>query len=82
MTTTTPEVKFVPLRQVAISLGVPASWLEAEAKAGRIPHLQAGRRLLFNLAVVEQALFDRAAATVESQTESEIEARASCAVPP
>ena len=71
MNTTTPEAKFVPLRKAAASLGVPASWLEAEAKAGSIPHLKAGRRLLFNIAAVEdellaksrtaeQALHDRA----------------------
>ena len=71
MNTTTPEAKFIPLRKAAASLGVPASWLEAEAKAGRIPHLKAGRRLLFNPAAVERVLLDRAAASVESQTQSD-----------
>ncbi len=60
-TTTTPQVQFVPLRKAAMSLGVPASWLEAEAKADRVPHLTAGRRLLFNIEAVAEALLERTA---------------------
>ncbi len=54
-----PEV-FLPLRRAATRLGVPAAWLRAEARAGRVPHLRVGRRLLFNLAAVESVLLDRA----------------------
>ena len=63
MSTTTSEAKFVPLRKAAARLGVPVSWLEAEAKAGRIPHLKPGRRLLFNIEAVAEALLERAGAT-------------------
>jgi hypothetical protein len=54
-----PEV-FVPLHEAATRLGVPAAWLKAQAKAGRVPHLAAGRRILFNVALVQQALLSRA----------------------
>jgi hypothetical protein len=52
---------FVSLLAAAQSLGVPAAWLKREAKAGRIPHLKAGCRILFNLQLVERALLERAA---------------------
>lgn len=51
---------FVPLRRAAVRLGVPAAWLREEAKAGRLPHLRVGRRLLFNPEVLELALIERA----------------------
>lgn len=51
---------FLPVRQAAVRLGVPAAWLRAEANAGRVPHLRAGRRVLVNPRVVEQVLMDRA----------------------
>ena len=40
--------------------GLSMAWLRAEAEAGRIPSLRAGRRLMFNVAAVEQALLERA----------------------
>ena len=40
--------------------GLTMVWLEAEAKAGRIPCFRAGRRLLFDSTAVEQALLERA----------------------
>ena len=51
--------KFVPLREAAIRLGLPMTWLESEAKAGRIPHLKAANRRLFHVDAVERALLDR-----------------------
>lgn len=33
--------------------------LRTEAKAGRIPSLKVGRRMMFHVATVEQALLDR-----------------------
>ena len=54
---TTPQ--FVSITEVARRVGVPMTWLRDEAKAGRVPHLQTGRRLLFNVEVVEQALLER-----------------------
>jgi hypothetical protein len=64
MTTAAPQVRetFVPLASAAIRLGVPMAWLLAEAKAGRVPYLPAGRRMLFNIALVEKALLERATA--------------------
>lgn len=59
MTTST----FIPLREMATKLGVPISWLEQEARAGNIPYLKAGRRLLFKPEDVEQILTERATAT-------------------
>lgn len=52
---------FVSLRVAAGRIGVPTAWLRGEAKAGRIPHLRAGKRLLFNVREVEAALMERAA---------------------
>lgn len=51
---------FVPLHQAASRLGVPAAWLKAEAHAGRVPHLKAGRRILFSTEAAERALLARA----------------------
>jgi hypothetical protein len=41
-------------------LRVPANWLRAEALAGRVPHLRAGKSLLFDPDAVEAALLERA----------------------
>ena len=60
------------LRHTASRLGVPATWLRAKAEAGRIPHLRAGNRLLFNLQVVEQLLADRAAAAATAGKEDDL----------
>lgn len=47
------------LGAMARRLRVPATWLRAEAEAGRIPHLRAGSALLFDPEVVERIVFDR-----------------------
>jgi len=54
-----PE-SFISLRRAAARLGLPASWLRAEALAGRVPCLCVGRRLMLNPEAVERALLDRA----------------------
>ena len=46
--------------QMAHRLGVTVSWLKDEADAGRIPHLKAGKRYLFEPQTVEQVLAKRA----------------------
>lgn len=46
--------------EMARSLRVPVGWLREEAKSGRIPSVQAGRRYLFHAPTVEQALIERA----------------------
>ena len=51
---------FLPVAHAASRLGVPAKWLRAEAAAGRVPCLRAGRRLLMNPQAVEAALLARA----------------------
>jgi hypothetical protein len=45
---------------LARRLGVPLTWLRAEAAAGRIPALLAGRVYLCDPDAVERALLDRA----------------------
>jgi len=47
------------LGAMARCLRVPATWLRAEADAGRIPHLRAGSALLFDPEVVERIVLDR-----------------------
>jgi hypothetical protein len=47
------------LGAMARRLRIPATWLRAEAEAGRIPHLRAGSALLFDPEVVERIVFDR-----------------------
>jgi len=53
------------LHQLAIRLRLPREWLRAEAMAGRIPCLRAGRKLLFSLATIERILAERAATSRE-----------------
>ena len=48
---------------MARRLRVPLRWLRAEAEAGRIPHVQAERVLLFDPETVERVLLKRAQAT-------------------
>jgi hypothetical protein len=51
----------LPVGPMARFLRVPVTWLRAEAEAGRVPCLRAGKVLLFNPSAVEQALAVRAA---------------------
>ena len=53
--------ELLTLRALARALRLTATWLGAEAHAGRIPSLMAGRRRLFSLEAVRQALLKRAA---------------------
>ncbi len=50
----------VPLGYAARRLHVPARWLRNEALAGRIPHLRAGNRIVFDAELVERILIERA----------------------
>ena len=61
----TPQQQLLTLPALARRLSLPTTWLKAEAAAGRIPSLQAGRRVLFNAEAVENCLVQRAAATPE-----------------
>jgi hypothetical protein len=58
MSTTNPQL--VPINVAARWLRVPVSWLRAEAEAGRIPCLRAGKTILCDFAAVEAALLERA----------------------
>lgn len=51
----------ITLNSLAYRVGLPADWLKREAEAGRLPCLRVGRRMLFNLPAVRQALTDLAA---------------------
>ena len=54
------QQKLLPLNRLADRLRLPAKWLKAEAEVGRIPCLRVGRRMLFSLEAVEQALLQQA----------------------
>ena len=45
---------------MARELGVTVAWLKAESDAGRIPHIKAGKRYLFEPEAVKKVLIDRA----------------------
>jgi hypothetical protein len=59
--TTCTRPSFVTLSMLAYLLQLPATWLEQEAKSGRIPALGIGGRLRFNVEAVEAELSRRAA---------------------
>ena len=50
---------FKPIHRTAGLLGVPVAWLRDEAKAGRVPYLKVGRRILFDPETVERVLVER-----------------------
>ena len=56
-------MQLLPLSAMARRAAVPATWLRTEAAEGRIPHLQAGNRVLFNPTVVERILLERASSS-------------------
>ncbi len=55
------DPEFIPVREAAERLGVPMSFLRAEALAGRIPFLRAGGRMLFDLQSTHRAIVERVA---------------------
>jgi excisionase family DNA binding protein len=55
----------IGVAELAARLRLPVRWIKSEAKAGRLPHLRVGRRLLFNLEAVSETLARRAAETQE-----------------
>ncbi|MBU6414599.1 MAG: DNA-binding protein [Planctomycetes bacterium] len=57
---TTKDV-LVSLDDLALALSLSKRWLRREADANRLPSLRAGRRRLFNVEAVRQALAVRAA---------------------
>lgn len=57
------QPKLLPLGSMAHQLRVTVKWLRNEAEAGRVPHLKAGNRLLFDPETVERLLLERARAS-------------------
>lgn len=57
------NASFTTLRRLANRTGLSAAWLKAEAEAGRIPSLKAGRYLRFNVQAVERVLAERTTRT-------------------
>jgi len=55
------QKNLIGLGPLSTRLGVSMRWLKCEAQNGRVPHVRAGRRFLFNAAAVETALAERAA---------------------
>ena len=53
--------RLVTVHGLALELRLPRAWLIAEADEGRLPSLLVGRRRLFNVEAVRQALAERAA---------------------
>lgn len=53
--------KFVPVHIAAVRLGLPIAWLKIQAAAGQLPHVKAGRRLMFDVDAVHQTLLERCA---------------------
>lgn len=67
------------VRELATKLRLPVGWLKTEAQASRIPHLRVGRKLLFNLRAVEQALSERAVTGSQPNPTDNVEGRRSAA---
>lgn len=55
-------VSFAQLARELRPLGVDKGWLAEEARSGRLPALRVGRRMVFDLGAVRDALAARAAA--------------------
>lgn len=55
----TTNALFIPAGELANLLGLPVGWLKLEAKAGRLPCIRAGRRLMFDPALVRAELLRR-----------------------
>lgn len=58
---------FKSLSKTATTLGVPIAWLKREADAGRVPCLRAGRRFLFDLEMVANALAEKASSATSQE---------------
>jgi excisionase family DNA binding protein len=54
------NVNLLTVREIAERCNLPVHWVKREAQSGRLPHLRAGRRMLFNLAAVRAELTERA----------------------
>ena len=65
--------RYVTVAEAAAELGVPATWLRQQIKAGRLPHVQAGRLIRCNPAAIAEAVDAIAAnATAASGAKEEV----------
>ena len=53
------DAPFITANELANALNLPVSWIKAEAQAGRLPCIRAGRRLMFDPALVRASLAER-----------------------
>ena len=53
------DAKLISLHQLAHHTGLPMAWLRREAKEKRLPHILAGKRLMFSLEMVVAELAER-----------------------
>jgi hypothetical protein len=65
--------ELLSLSRAARRMGVTAQWLKAEAKAGRVPCLQAGTRYLFDSLALARTLSERAAQNDDSDSRQEVD---------
>jgi len=49
---------FITAGELAERTGLPFNWLKLETKAGRLPCIYAGKRILYDFALVRIALLD------------------------
>lgn len=63
------KTTYLSVDDAARRLGLPAAWLRREVKAGRLPHIRAGRRLRVDPDAIDKALAARAEAKIEAQAE-------------
>ena len=63
------QSKLLLIGPTARRFRVPVAWLRQEAEAGRVPHLKAGRVLLFDPEAVEAVLLDRAQRRIDEGQE-------------
>jgi hypothetical protein len=66
-TSPTPVPALLPLGQVARLLHLPSAWLRAEAEAGRLPCLRAGKAILMELETIEAILIERSRQSLPRQ---------------
>jgi len=59
------------LSRMAGRLGVTQAWLREQADAGNVPGLKAGKRYLFNVDAVQEALAKAAQARAEGVSDAE-----------
>ena len=62
----------LPLQQAAGLLHIPAKWLRSEADAGRVPHIKAGARYLFELSSLTESLATRIQAQRAASHQTEV----------